>query len=293
VGNPHFSIVIPTYKRPRQLNKCLRGIVQIDYPKEDFEVIVVDDGSGEAPMNLVEIYHSYFSLRLIQQPHAGPATARNRGAEEASGGYIVFTDDDCVPERGWLSAFGRHFEARPEDAIGGRTINALEDNVCSAASQLLIDYLYDYYNIRNAQPLFFASNNLAVPRKLFLEIGGFDRGFPAAAGEDRELCDRWVHSGHGMSFASDAVVFHSHSLTFRQFVRQHFNYGRGAFQYHRLRALRRSERIRLEPVSFYSGMLTFPFTQRRRRPVSTAFLLTVSQAANAAGFFSEKRKSKR
>ena len=293
MGNPHFSVVIPTYKRPRQLNKCLRGIALIDYPKDDFEVLVVDDGSEEPPVDLIEIYRSHFCVKLIRQAHAGPATARNTGAKEASGQYVVFTDDDCIPERQWLAAFGRHFAAHPEYAVGGRTINALEENVCSSASQILIDYLYDYYNIRNSKAIFFASNNLAFPRKLFLEVGGFDSSFPAAAGEDRELCDRWLHRGYRMTFEPDAIVFHAHSLTFRKFVRQHFNYGQGAYQYHQLRASRKSEKVRLEPISFYSGMLIFPFKQRRRRPVSTAFLLTVSQAANAAGFFSEKRKGKR
>jgi GT2 family glycosyltransferase len=149
---------------------------------------------------------------------------------------LAFTDDDCRPAPDWLSTLGVRFAGAPDHAVGGRTLNALPDNRYSAASQLLIDYLYAYYNANGGLARFFASNNVALPRDRFHAVGGFDDRWPLAGGEDRELCDRWLQGGHGMLYAPEAVVYHAHPLTLRTFCRQHFNYGRGAYYYHRARA---------------------------------------------------------
>jgi glycosyltransferase involved in cell wall biosynthesis len=76
---PSFSIVIPSYRRPRQLAECLRALSRLEYPRDRFEVIVVDDG-GDAPLDeVVAPFGSNLSLTLIRQPNAGPAAARNLG----------------------------------------------------------------------------------------------------------------------------------------------------------------------------------------------------------------------
>ena len=107
---------------------------------------------------------------------------------------------------------------------GGQSFNALPTNPYSTASQLLISYLYSYYNGRSSQARFFASNNLAFPADGLRAIGGFDATYTRTAGEDRELCDRWLTDGRRKLYAPDAVVYHAHALTFRTFWRQHFNY---------------------------------------------------------------------
>ncbi len=290
---PFISIVIPTYNRPEQLAACLRACTRLDYPHDRFEVIVVDDG-GVMPLDeVVNQFHGLITLKLLRQENAGPATARNKGASEATGEFLAFTDDDCAPAPSWLQTLAAQFVASPDCAVGGQTLNALTHNLYSTASQLLISYLFSYYNAVPHAARFFPSSNLAFPTKRFRAIGGFDVTYPRAAGEDRELCDRWLYHGHRMVYAAEAVVHHAHALTFRTFLRQHFSYGCGAFCFHQVRARRGQHRVKVEPPAFYVNMLRYPFVSAQGvNALILMLLLVVTQAANAAGFFWERAKGR-
>jgi GT2 family glycosyltransferase len=283
---PSFSIIIPTHGRPRQLRRCLESIALLDYPADRLEAIVVDDGSPTPLDSETASCGDQVAVRLVQQEHAGPSTARNTGAGISRGKYLAFTDDDCTPSVDWLQALAARFRATPNCGIGGRTVNLLAENPYSAASQLLVTYLYAYYNTTPDEAQFFASNNLAVPADLFRSVGGFDTSFIRTAGEDRDLCDRWRHRGHRLVYAPEAIVYHAHELTFHTFWRQHFRYGRGAYQFHASRAQRGGGRFWIEPPRFYAGILRYPFSQPRGLAAKLTLmgLMIASQAANAAGF---------
>ncbi|ERT09924.1 glycosyltransferase like 2 family protein [Lyngbya aestuarii BL J] len=164
----------------------------------------------------------------------------------------------------------------------------------STASQLLIDYLYEYYNADREQASFFASNNFALSTDSFHQVGRFDTTFPLAAGEDREFCDRWLYQGYSMAAVPDAEIYHAHNLTLKSFWRQHFNYGRGAFHFHQLRAKRGVGEIKVEPLSFYFKLLSYPFFQpgHHQPRLILSMLFFVSQVANVLGFFWERINSK-
>lgn len=287
---PLFSIVIPTYNRPQKLTQCLNAITRLNYPCDDFEVVIVDDGSATSIEPIVQPFQENFNLTLITQTNSGPAKARNTGVNHAQGKYIVFTDDDCEPDVNWLQVLANEFRQKPDELLGGYTMNKLSDNIFSQTSQTLIDYIYFYYNQKPRESSFFASNNFALSREKFLQIGSFDTTFPLAAGEDREFCDRWLHSGYKMHYVPNAIIFHSHYLTWSSFCKQHFNYGRGAFHYHQLRAARQEEIIKVEPVSFYWNLLTFPLGKFNIFQASMmVLLLFFSQVYNVIGFFQEKQ----
>src|SRR5262249_30529626 len=156
------SIVIPTYRRPDRLAACLAALTRLEYPRERFETVVVDDGSGAAPDEVVDAARGSLDVTLVHAEHGGPAAARNAGAARAKGELLCFTDDDCAPAPGWLTAFAARFRASPDAMLGGHTVNALADNVYSETSQLLVDYLYEYYNADPANARFFTSNNMAM-----------------------------------------------------------------------------------------------------------------------------------
>ena len=288
---PFFSIIIPTYGRPNQLEVCLNSLSRLAYPIQRFEVIVVDDGSKTAPEAVVANFRDRVNITLLTQPNSGPASARNTGAAHAKGEFLAFTDDDCTSDSAWLKALADRFKSTPDHLIGGQTINALSKNIFSTASQELISYLYDYYNLSYRPTRLFISNNMAVPVKLFSTVGGFDTSFPLAAGEDREFSDRWLHHGYQATYAPEAIVYHSHALTLLGFCHQHFNYGRGAFRFHELRTQRRQGGIKPEPPQFYLNLLRYPFYRIHGwRALLTSTLLAVSQMANASGFLWERMK---
>lgn len=329
-GTPTFTIVIATRDRPERLVTCLRALAELDYEPSGFEVIVVDDGSRRPPRDVIAACGdkaagngagelpapTRLDVRLLVQPHAGPAAARNRGAAEARGRYLAFTDDDCMPAIDWLRVLERHFAPAPRALIGGRTVNGIPANPYSTASQLLIDYLHRYYNADADEARFLTSSNLAVAAQTFRDLGGFDSRFPRAAAEDRELTDRARSFGHRVLYAPEAVVHHAHRLTLRTFWLQHFEYGRGACRFHRVRSPKGLRAIRPEPLAFYRGLLQEPLRERTSldreavtggewasgdafeegegpvalRGVGSAealrlgALLALSQVANAAGF---------
>jgi GT2 family glycosyltransferase len=282
---PFFSIIIPTYARPRQLVGCLRSLARLDYPRDHFEVIVVDDGSGLSLQPVIAPFRDHFDMVVLTQMHAGPATARNAGAAQARGQFLAFVDDDCMVASNWLQALATRFVTVPDHAIGGQTINALPVNSYSTATQLIVDYLYTYYNADHNHAQFLSSNNVAMPLDRFCAVGGFDTTFPLAAGEDREFCNRWLCHGYRMTYAPEAIVYHAHALTLSTFWRQHFNYGRGAFCFHRRYSWCNRGRTKLEPLAFYIDLLRYPFSQKQAQSsLLLALLLAQSQAATAAGF---------
>lgn len=280
-----FSIVIATKDRPIPLTACLNAIARLDYPRDGFEVIVVADGP-QALESVIAPFQPQFDMILLTQPEAGPAAARNAGAARAKGRFLAFTDDDCEPASNWLRTLAGRFAKASDWAVGGRTITTLSANPYSTASQLLIDYLYSYYNANSNQARFLTSNNLALRADIFHAVGGYKTTFCFPGGEDREFLDRWLYCGYSAVYAPEVLVYHTHPLTLMTFCRQHFNYGRGAFLFYQARTERQQELVRPKPVSFFTNMLRYPFYQMigGARILLVVTLLVVSQCANVAGY---------
>jgi GT2 family glycosyltransferase len=292
MSQPFISVLVPTYERPAQLAALLAALARQDYPRARFEVVVVDDGSARAPESEVARAAREVDVRLDVQRNAGPSAARNRAASLARGEYFAFTDDDCEPEPAWLSSLARRLVETGRCAVGGRTVNAFESNLCAATSQLTTEVVYAYYNPDPSKARFFASNNLAVPAREFREAGGFDERFRWA--EDREFCDRWLGLGFRMAYAPEAVVRHAHHLTLRTLWRQHFGYGRGAWNFHRGRSLSGAAGRFRPDLTFYRKLLTAPLGARPAgRGAALAALVVWSQAANTAGFLYERSRAAR
>lgn len=285
---PSVSVVVPTAGRPAQLARCVRALASLDYPSRRLEVVVVDDGGPgrlDPPAGL--------ELRTLRHDvRRGPGAARNTGVAAADGAIVAFTDDDCLPEPGWLRALVADLARAPGAATGGRVVNALRDNPFAAASQHVVDLVYAHYNRDPEAARFVATNNLALSREDFLAVGGFDAGRFTFASEDRDFCDRWRASGRPLRFAPGAVVHHAHDLDLRGFVAQHVAYGRGAAHYHRARRDRGSGRL-YDEASFHVDPALYLCTLRQRpfgRAARLIALLSVWQAANAAGYMLERRR---
>jgi len=284
-----FSVIIPTRNRPQQLRSALEAIAQTDFPLDALEVIVVADGEGQGLEAVVAEIESPIATRVVEQSQAGPAAARNAGAACSRGRYLAFMDDDCLPTPGWLSALKEALDASPEALVGGRTINVINGNRCSEASQLIQEIVYSHYNGQPDRASFLASNNMALGAADFASLGGFDPSFWFAS-EDREFCDRWLWDDRPMHYVANAVVRHAHELTLASFCQQHFRYGRGAAKYHRTRADRGSGKFS-DHVSFHANLnnwLTPTVEGSVVRQAQTRALLLAWQGANALGFLWER-----
>jgi GT2 family glycosyltransferase len=283
-----FSVVVPTRNRPTQLARCLETLGRLDYPSDRFEVIVVDDG-GEIDLQ-PRVVPGLEHLIIVKRDHAGPAAARNAGAEAAAGDLLAFVDDDCEVDRRWLAALD-HVLAGPRVgvAVAGRVINALPNDMYATATQHLIDYARDWYVRNDPERRYATSNNLALAKDAFFDVGGFDPRFSLAAAEDREFSRRWLKSGRRIVDAPDALVRHAHHLALRGFLRQHFNYGRGAFIFHG------DSGGRFSATRFYTGLLVSPMRAgtEPRRSIALSGLLVSSQVATVAGYLREAAAARR
>jgi GT2 family glycosyltransferase len=283
-----ITVVVPTYRRPEALTACLEALAGQTLPADRFEVVVVDNARAPTSEPVVRAFCDRLDVRLVHEPQPGPAAARNAGLRVPRAAHVAFTDDDCEPEPRWLAALTDALREDPDALIGGRTVDGRSDNLCAAASHLLLERFTARLNIDPEAPAFFATNNLAAPVRGLVDLGGFDTRFTRAAGEDRDLCDRWRSRGRRIVHAPSAIVRHLPRLTLYGFVQRQMSYGRGAFVYHEARAQRRHESMRFEGPGFYAGLLGHAYRMASpSRATAVAALVLLSQIAVAAGYVAE------
>ena len=288
-GTLRFSIIIPTRNRPAALDRCLAAIWELNYPREDFEVLIADDGS-DPPADAVVTHHASGGLPVvyIRCEGRGPARARNEALRRARAHYAAFTDDDCAPNSEWLTMFDQAYGESPNACLGGTVVDHPDNGVYGVASQLLVSFLYEDAEKNASGPRFFCSNNLAFPRDALIAMNEFDVNFPLATAEDRDLCARWASRDGDLQLIAGAVVRHRQQLGPLSFCRRHYRYGRGACTYWMRREAEDHHGNRLQSRAFHMRMLTRPFRcMAHGKALAVSALLAVSQAACAAGYLAE------
>ena len=270
--DPILSVIIATRHRAEPLARCLASLAGQTHPRDRWEVIVVHDGE-EKP---ADDRATCFAIKRLQQAHAGCGIARNTGAAEAHGQYLIFTDDDCLFPPDWLSRFEAGFLANPGCMIAGIAQNWLSTNAYSQATQAMTEALLEYSNREPAGAQVALGNNLGVPARDFHKLGGFSPRYFRNAAEDRDFSARWLREGRRIVSDPGIVVFHAHELNLRSFLEQHYNYGRGSYVYHRAQAERHQRRW--QPLGFYISMMSRAPSMRVR------MLLVLSQLAHTMGF---------
>jgi glycosyltransferase involved in cell wall biosynthesis len=204
VSTPLASIVVATHNRRDRLAMLFQGLREQTAGADTFEVIVVDDGSGDGTPQVLEQERQRGELRLkyhVRPVPGGPASARNMGWQSASAPLIVFTDDDVVPTPGWLEAILQ--VSRPEDnvLVQGPTRPLPSERHLLGPFSRTVD-------ISGPTP-HYETCNIAYPRALLEQLGGFDESYPSAAGEDSDLGWRAVAAGAELRFAPAALVHHA------------------------------------------------------------------------------------
>jgi GT2 family glycosyltransferase len=212
------SIIIPTYNGAARIGACLQALLP-QLAGHNAEILVVNDGSTD---DTIKTISHYPQVRLITQANAGPAAARNRGALEARGSIILFTDDDCVPTPTWLDAMLQPFQ--DPEVIGVRGVYRTHQHQL-AARFVQIDY-EDRYRIMARQPSidFIDTYSAAFRRDRFLEMSGYDTSFPVACAEDIELSYRMSARGWKMKFAPNAIVYHTHPETLSRYLQKKYKF---------------------------------------------------------------------
>jgi glycosyltransferase involved in cell wall biosynthesis len=233
-----FSVVIPTYRRPETLFPVLDALGRQTNPPP-FEVIVVDDGSGDDTPRRLAAYRPAYPFRFFAQENGGPATARNRGVREARERFVLFLGDDTVPEPALLSVHGGAHAERPHDPVAvlgyttwprGLKVSPFLHHINEYGLQ------FGYGLIRDPEAVpfnFFYTSNVSLPRDLLLDAGLFDTSFPHAAWEDIEVAYRLMQRGMRMLYRPAAVARHHHDITFASFRARQRKAGEAAAIFYR------------------------------------------------------------
>lgn len=209
-----ITVIIPVYNGGPTLGACLEGLQVQTHPPE--EVIVVDDGSTDDTVTVA----AGFPVRVLSQPKAGPAAARNQGALAAHGDLLLFTDADCVPDPAWVEHMAAPFHDPTVAGVKGEYRTRQPELVARFVQQ---EYQERYDRMAGRAQIDFVDTYAAAYRRdLFLAAGGFDPIFRSASVEDQEFSFRLAAQGQRLMYAAGAVVYHQHDRTLVEYIRRKF-----------------------------------------------------------------------
>ncbi len=226
---PHFSVVVPTYNRLGRLRHVIEALEQQAFPSDAFEVIVISDGSTDGTDAYLETLRCAMRLQWLTQANRGPAAARNAGVEKAVGEFIVFIDDDVVPEPQLLEQHARsHQEAGRDVVVLGPLLTPdgfeMAPWVRWEQEMLMKQYRALLKGDWSATARQFYTGNASLRRSHILAAGGFDEGFRRA--EDVELAYRLANNGLEFIFNIQAAGMHFADRSFRAWLDAAYTYGR-------------------------------------------------------------------
>ncbi len=223
-----FTIIVPTYNRKLKLRQCLDSLFTQIYPKDAFEIIVIDDGSNDGTKDMLEALSKINpNLKYFIQQHKGPAVARNLGIKYASAEIIGFTDSDCILNKDWVRQMVQaHRLEKDIAAIGGAT-EVASHNIKAKVSQFLSDGAIATEVKGKPETIFFPTCNVSFKRDYL--VNGFNELFPFPAGEDLDLFWRIFKNGGRFSYRQDIKIFHDCHTNIISFLKQAYMYGRGNY----------------------------------------------------------------
>jgi len=222
----HIAVIIPTHNRLRRLKACIESLLVSNFPKSDYSIYVVDDGSNDGTGNYLRKKCSEFSnIHMIATPHSGPAKARNEAVKQSSGDLVAFTDDDCSVDKDWLSELARLFKNPSIECVGGKVLSA---NSCLISKYMDHVCALDPPIDQSGRVRYIVTANACIRRDILEMLGGFNEGFPMAGGEDVELSLRYRSTGSGdIIYSPTCRVYHYYEDSCKDFLRRYYRYGIG------------------------------------------------------------------
>lgn len=220
----YFSIVIPLYNRPDEIEELLATLCE--QTLTTFEVIIVEDGSVKKSDHIIANYSDKLPIHYFEKPNTGPGLSRNAGAAKARYDYLIFFDSDCIIPRDYLEKVSLFLEHGYVDAYGGPDAALSTFTTIQKAINYSMTSLLTTGGIRGKKKsmdkFYPRSFNLGVSKKAFEAIGGYGE---MRFGEDIDFSIRLLKNGFTTALIPEAFVYHKRRSTFRQFFRQVYNSG--------------------------------------------------------------------
>jgi glycosyltransferase involved in cell wall biosynthesis len=256
----------------------------MDFPREQMEIICVDNASTDATARIVQSYAP--ALRLVSESKPGPAAARNAGLRAATFPLVAFTDADCTVDRDWLRNLVAPLQNNTADVTGGRILAREQAGVIERFGELVHDHAkaIEYY-----RPPYLITMNLATSKSLLLAVGGFNERWIRM--EDVALSFQFLAHHARMAYVGSAIVRHHNRDSIRTLFREGFLHGyyRPAFlQSHRgfLEQYRQEIAQQAKPIE----PKEIPPAARKLKPWQIDLLWKLFNAGKRAGEFVGKRR---
>lgn len=218
-----FSVIIPVYNRPDEIDDLLRSLAE--QTVRNFEVVITEDGSTQPCKDIVEKYAGKMPIQYFYKDNKGRSIARNNSMENAKGDYFVFFDSDCVIPPTYFSSLEKRLKANPVDCFGGP--DAAHESFSS--TQKAINFAMTSFlttgGIRGGKmqmekftPRTF---NMGFSREVYNCVGGFREMFS----EDIDMSKRIEAAGFDTSLIRECQVYHKRRVDFKKFFRQVYVFG--------------------------------------------------------------------
>jgi glycosyltransferase involved in cell wall biosynthesis len=202
---PFVSVVVPTHNRREYLRELLLSLFEQTYPKDRYEVIIIDNASKDGTGELVESLKAPCVLRYVRKGDEGPGVARNMGISMTRGEIVAFTEDDCVTEPDWIDS-GVAAMSEGVGLVQGKTLPLAGQAIRTFSKRQIV----------KAENSIYQTFNMFYRKKAIEDVGGFSSDFigldrfgrPMMGGEDIDLAWKVKKAGWQSAFAGDAVVYH-------------------------------------------------------------------------------------
>ena len=222
----YFSLIIPVYNRPDEIDELLESLVLSDYDKP-FEVVIVEDGSSIPCKNNLEKFVNKLDISYYFKENSGPGDSRNFGMKKAKGDYFLIFDSDCIIPKEYLSEVSKNLQNVYVDCFGGpdKALDSFSD-IQKAINFAMTSFLTTggirggSEQIDKFQPRSF---NMGLSKKAFAASGGFGNIHP---GEDPDLSIRLWNLGFETKLFSSAFVYHKRRIDWNKFSIQVTKFGK-------------------------------------------------------------------
>ena len=219
-----ISLIIPVFNRPGETGELLKSLsLQTD---QDFEVIIVEDGSTLCSEPVVEKYRDLLNISYFVKENSGPGPSRNFGCEKASGSYVIFVDSDCILPEGYVQIVREALERNFTDAFGGPDEAHKDFTKFQKAINFSMTSFLTTGGIRGGnekmEKFHPRSFNMGFTKEVYDLTGGFST---MRFGEDVDLSIRILDKGFTTQLIRDAFVYHKRRTNLRLFFKQVYNSG--------------------------------------------------------------------
>jgi glycosyltransferase involved in cell wall biosynthesis len=218
MNSARVSVIIPAYNCAKTIASNLKSLLSQTF--RDLEIIVVDDGSSDDTKSVIQ---SFPGVQYVYQFNAGPASARNCGAQISRGEILFFTDSDCIPHKDWIEKALKHFDSADIGVVCGSYGIANPENILARCVHQEI--LFRHKHLVPRYPKVFGSYNFGIRRKIFEEVKGFNAGYRYASGEDNDLSYKVLKAGYKIYFDSQVLVDHFHPVKVGKYLSEQYRHG--------------------------------------------------------------------